>query len=113
AAAGLLVHPEEAAVAAPPVTSETARPADGLADGVELVDLANRGEEGWLRYRIPALTVAPNGDVLAFYDGRPDMRDLPSNIAMLMRRSTDGGVSWQEQQVVRADPAPQGYGDPS
>lgn len=72
------------------------------------MDLANRGE-GWLRYRIPALTVAPNGDLLAFYDGRPSMADLPSNIAMLMRRSTDGGVSWLDQQVVRQSPAPNGF----
>ena len=41
------------------------------------------------------------------------MNDLPSNIALLMRRSTDGGKTWQDQQVIRQDPAPYGYGDPS
>ncbi|CAM5515066.1 exo-alpha-sialidase OS=Streptomyces griseomycini OX=66895 GN=FHS37_006240 PE=4 SV=1 [Streptomyces griseomycini] len=30
-----------------------------------------------------------------------------------MRRSTDDGATWQTQQVVRKDPAPKGYGDPS
>jgi sialidase-1 len=30
-----------------------------------------------------------------------------------MRRSTDGGATWQAQQVVRKDAAPKGYGDPS
>ncbi|OMG55504.1 glycoside hydrolase domain-containing protein [Tessaracoccus sp. ZS01] len=88
-------------------------PADGLAAGLELHDLANRGENGWLRYRIPALSVAPNGDILAFYDGRPSMADLPSNITMLMRRSTDGGETWGPQTVVRQDAAPKGFGDPS
>ena len=65
--------------------------ADGLAPGLTLTDLASRGEGDWLRYRIPSLTTAPNGDLLAFFDGRPSMNDLPSNITMLMRRSTDGG----------------------
>ncbi|GAB3818577.1 hypothetical protein GCM10028820_21160 [Tessaracoccus terricola] len=113
ATTGLVLQPGTAPeAAADPVTSATAGPADGLAEGLELVDLANRGE-GWLRYRIPALTVAPNGDLLAFYDGRPSMADLPSNITMLMRRSTDGGATWQDQQVVRQEPAPKGFGDPS
>lgn len=87
--------------------------ADGLAPGLTLTDLASRGEGDWLRYRIPSLTTAPNGDLLAFFDGRPSMNDLPSNITMLMRRSTDGGATWGPQQIVRQDPAPNGYGDPS
>lgn len=45
--------------------------ADGLAPGLTLTDLASRGEGDWLRYRIPSLTTAPNGDLLAFFDGRP------------------------------------------
>lgn len=69
--------------------------ADGLAPGLTLTDLASRGEGDWLRYRIPSLTTAPNGDLLAFFDGRPSMNDLPSNITMLMRRSAsrNGGCS--------------------
>ena len=82
--------------------------ADGLAPGLTLTDLASRGEGDWLRYRIPSLTTAPNGDLLAFFDGRPSMHDLPSNITMLMRRSTDGGATWGPQQIVRQDPAPNG-----
>lgn len=31
----------------------------------------------------------------------------------MLRRSTDGGTTWQAQQVVRKDAAPTGYGDPS
>ena len=41
------------------------------------------------------------------------MADVPSNIALLVRRSTDGGATWLPRQVVRADTAPVGYGDPS
>ncbi|MFD9598868.1 glycoside hydrolase [Streptomyces sp. NBC_01224] len=64
-------------------------------------------------YRIPALTTSGKGTVLAAYDARPTLGDLPSNISIMLRRSTDGGVTWQPQQVVRKDAAPQGYGDPS
>lgn len=51
--------------------------------------------------------------MLAAYDARPTLGDLPSNIGVMLRRSTDGGTTWQAQQVVRKDAAPQGYGDPS
>ncbi|WP_406422871.1 exo-alpha-sialidase [Streptomyces sp. NBC_00873] len=64
-------------------------------------------------YRIPALTTTARGTVLAAYDARPTLGDLPSNISIVLRRSTDGGVTWQPQQVVRKDAAPNGYGDPS
>lgn len=81
--------------------------------GLPVTDLASRYEGSHPRYRIPALTTLPNGDLLAVYDGRPTMADLPSNIALLMRRSTDSGQTWGPQQVIRRDPAPHGYGDPS
>ncbi|MFD7160568.1 exo-alpha-sialidase [Kribbella sp. NPDC059898] len=76
-------------------------------------DLAFRGEGGYPQYRIPALTTSTRGTLIAAYDGRPTMADLPSHIAMLVRRSTDGGRTWSTQQVIRSDPAPNGYGDPS
>ncbi|WP_327310389.1 MULTISPECIES: sialidase family protein [unclassified Streptomyces] len=64
-------------------------------------------------YRIPALTTSVKGTVLAAYDARPTLGDLPGNISIVLRRSTDNGVTWQPQQVVRKDAAPKGYGDPS
>ncbi|MFF2409742.1 exo-alpha-sialidase [Streptomyces sp. NPDC058092] len=76
-------------------------------------DLADRGEGGFPQYRIPALTTTVDGTLVAAYDGRPDMADVPSNIALVIRRSTDGGRTWQPQQIVRQDDAPRGYGDPS
>lgn len=54
--------------------------------------VARRGVGGWRQYRIPALATV--GDVvLCAYDGRPDHDDLPAPIDLLIRRSTDGGVS--------------------
>ena len=75
-------------------------------------DLATAGV-GSPFYRIPALTTTTQGTVIAAYDARPTLADLPSNIHMMIRRSADGGRTWQPQQTVRTDPAPYGYGDPS
>ncbi|MFF0744925.1 exo-alpha-sialidase [Streptomyces sp. NPDC004111] len=75
-------------------------------------DLATAGT-GSPYYRIPALTTTSRGTVLAAYDARPTLGDLPGNIGVVMRRSTDGGATWQPQQVVRKEAAPKGFGDPS
>ncbi len=64
-------------------------------------------------YRIPALAKTTKGTLLAAYDARPSMSDLPSHIRIMLRRSTDGGHTWSTQQVVRSAPAPKGFGDPS
>ncbi|MEU6678716.1 exo-alpha-sialidase [Streptomyces sp. NPDC046925] len=64
-------------------------------------------------YRIPALTTSTKGTLLAAYDARPTLGDLPGNLGVVLRRSTDGGKTWKEQQVVRKDAAPKGHGDPS
>lgn len=64
-------------------------------------------------YRIPALAVTNAGTLVAAYDARPAMADLPSHIAVVFRRSTDNGLAWLPQYVVREGPTPQGYGDPS
>jgi sialidase-1 len=75
-------------------------------------DLEARGVD-YPVYRIPALTTTTAGTLIAAYDGRPSASDVPSNIALLVRRSTDGGESWQDRQVVRYEPGRPGFGDPS
>lgn len=75
--------------------------------------IARRGEGGYAQYRIPALAVTAAGTVLAAYDGRPNLDDLPSPIDLLLRRSHDGGETWGEQQVVRTGTGLEGFGDPS
>ncbi len=75
--------------------------------------LAVRGTGGYRQYRIPALAVSTAGTVIAAYDGRPNLDDLPNPIDLLLRRSTDNGRSWEEQQVVRTGAGLNGYGDPS
>ncbi|MEO7586867.1 MAG: sialidase family protein, partial [Arachnia sp.] len=100
----------QAASAAPPVPAQSG---DGVDPDLTLRDLATPGDGGWLRYRIAAQTQLNNGDIIAVYDGRPTMNDLPSNITLLMRRSTDGGTTWGPQTIIRQEAAPNGFGDPS
>ncbi|UVJ39098.1 exo-alpha-sialidase [Arthrobacter sp. CJ23] len=75
--------------------------------------LAVRGTEGYRQYRIPALAVSTRGTLLAAYDGRPNLDDLPNPIDLLLRRSTDNGRTWGGQQLVRTGAGLNGYGDPS
>ena len=78
----------------------------------EIVDLDVSGQ-GAPVFRIPALAVTSRGTLLAAYDARPGMADVPSHIKVVLRRSTDGGTTWSARTVVRADTAPFGFGDPS
>ncbi|WP_447943343.1 sialidase family protein [Microbacterium aurum] len=75
--------------------------------------LAGRGVGGYAQYRIPALAVTAAGTVLAAYDGRPNLDDLPSPIDLLLRRSVDNGMTWDAQRVVRTGTGLDGFGDPS
>lgn len=75
--------------------------------------LAARGHGGYRQYRIPALAVSTTGTVLAAYDGRPNLDDLPNTIDLLLRRSFDDGNSWEPQQLIRTGEGLAGYGDPS
>lgn len=81
--------------------------------------LAAPGDWGVLNFRIPALAVAPNGDLLAAFDKRPVHGDSPAPNSIWQRRSRDGGLTWEEPTVVRAGLESEvpgeklGYSDPS
>ena len=81
--------------------------------------LAGPGDWGVKNFRIPALAVAPNGDLLAAFDKRPVHGDSPAPNSIWQRRSSDGGRTWGEPEVVRAGnestvPGEKtGYSDPS
>ncbi|MFJ2662421.1 sialidase family protein [Arthrobacter koreensis] len=73
-------------------------------------------------YRIPALSYLGNGVVVAAWDGRPNnAADSPNPNSIVMRRSTDGGATWDAQRTILAgnlDTANNGagkfgYSDPS
>jgi len=61
------------------------------------------GKGGYHTYRIPALVVSTNSTLLAFCEGRKSGSSDAGDIDLLMRRSTDNGETWSNQQVVWDD----------
>ena len=57
------------------------------------------GEDGYKVYRIPALIMAANGDLLAFCEARQG--GDASEIDLVLKRSSDGGKNWGPLQVVQ------------
>lgn len=72
-------------------------------EGPTQQDLFVAGSGGYHTYRIPSLLALPTGVVLAFCEGRKDSRSDTGEIHTLLRRSTDGGLTWDEPRVVAAD----------
>lgn len=68
------------------------------------IDLWERGMGDHHTYRIPALARTTSGTLLAFCEGRRDGGGDAGQIDMLLRRSLDGGRSWEPTQVVNAEP---------
>ena len=72
-------------------------------------------------YRIPAITTAPNGDLLISYDERPKDNgnggsDAPNPNHIVQRRSTDGGKTWSAPTYIHQGTETGkkvGYSDPS
>jgi len=58
------------------------------------------GDEGYQCFRIPATIVAPNGDVLAFAEGRTNSCSDAGEIDLVFKRSTDHGRTWSPLQVL-------------
>lgn len=69
------------------------------------------GDNGYLIFRIPAIWTAPNKPLLAFAEGRVTKRRASGNIDLVLRRSLDGGQTWQPLQIV-ADLADDFCGNP-
>lgn len=67
------------------------------------IDLFTSGEDGYDTYRIPAIVTAKNGTVLAFCEARKNGRSDTGNIDLVMKRSTDAGLTWSDQIVLWDD----------
>lgn len=63
--------------------------------------LWEKGEGNYNNYRIPSLIVAPNGDLLAFCEGREG--GDAGDIDLLLKRSKDMGKSWSEEIIIWDD----------
>lgn len=67
---------------------------------VPQVDVFQSGTEGCHTYRIPAVVLSNKGTLLAFCEGRRASSSDAGDIDLMLRRSTDGGQSWQPVQLA-------------
>ena len=62
-----------------------------------------QGANGYHTFRIPAMVQANDGTLLAFCEGRKNSTSDTGDIDLVLRRSFDGGNTWQPMQVVWSD----------
>ena len=58
------------------------------------------GTDGFKSFRIPAITKLPNGNLLAFCEGRVNGSGDFGNVKIVLKRSTDNGKTWGALKVV-------------
>jgi sialidase-1 len=67
-------------------------------------DVFISGTDGYHGYRIPAIETAPDGALVAFCEARKHSLADPGfgkqDIDLVCKRSTDGGRTWSEMQVI-------------
>ena len=73
------------------------------------------GDYGSRNWRIPALCALPDGSLLAVNDKRKfNEGDLPQDIDIVARRSTDNGLTWsQPVTIAEGTGFKKGFGDPA
>lgn len=70
------------------------------------------GDFGSASYRIPAFVVAEDGTLLAVTDKRINHSgDLPSNIDLIVQRSSDNGRTWSDPHTIWGTGTDVGFGD--
>ena len=72
---------------------------------MDLIDVYAPGDHGVHTYRIPALAVTRAGTLLAFAEARQDGGGDAGDIDLVVRRSTDGGRTWDASITVWDDGA--------
>jgi sialidase-1 len=63
-------------------------------------NLFEAGEDGYHIYRVPGISVTPGGVVLAYAEARKETAGDWADIDILMRRSLDGGGTWEPARKV-------------
>ncbi|MFK7771636.1 MAG: exo-alpha-sialidase [Saprospiraceae bacterium] len=58
------------------------------------------GKNGYACYRIPAIIKAPNGELLAFAEGRVNGCNDFGNVDILLRKADSNGITWNEISIV-------------
>ena len=74
------------------------------ADDIVKTDLFKIGDHGYNLYHIPGIAVTAKGTVLAWCEARVNVGHDWDDIDILLRRSTDDGVTWSEaKKIVQVD----------
>jgi sialidase-1 len=66
----------------------------------EKIPVFTSGQEGHATYRIPAIIQVPNGDLLAFAEGRVKGSADFGDINLVLKRSSDRGKSWSSLETL-------------
>ena len=100
-----------------PDADSTNSPDIPLCDSVFFYEqcLYRPNQYGSRNWRIPAITTLPDGTLLVVNDRRKyNEGDLPEDIDIVCRRSTDNGRTWSDTSfVIRGTGYKHGYGDPA
>ena len=63
-------------------------------------DLFEAGTAGYATYRIPGMVVTNTGTLLAYCEARKSLQGDWGAIDIMMRRSADGGATWETQRKI-------------
>ncbi|MHC4424930.1 MAG: sialidase family protein [Planctomycetota bacterium] len=63
-------------------------------------NLFEAGTAGYATYRIPGIVVTSRGTLLAYCEARKSLQGDWGTIDIMMRCSTDGGRTWEEQRKI-------------
>lgn len=67
---------------------------------VNAYDIFIGGQDGYHTYRIPAIISLPGDVIIAFCEGRKDSCSDYGDIDLVMKRSTDNGVTWSDLVIL-------------
>ena len=67
---------------------------------LQKTDLFTAGTAGYATYRIPGIVVTNKGTLLAYCEARKSLQGDWGTIDIMMRRSTDGGATWDGQRKI-------------
>jgi sialidase-1 len=73
-----------------------------FADDIQRTTVFQNEDGGYPTYRIPSILVSRDATLLAFCEGRAGRGDS-GKIHLLLKRSSDGGKSWSDLQIIWAD----------
>ena len=68
-------------------------------------DIFRAGENGYARYRIPALVVSARGTIFAMAEARKGTGSDTDEIDLVLKRSFDHGKTWEPMRIIADDGA--------